>query len=465
MRYLFLTLVLLSAGCAVSTTIVSPVQPDQPDQPTLPGVDSVRVQTAWELAAASFARDAANAERISAEARRLAHLADSLLGPAPVAQTRDTVQALAAFNAGADVLSRLPEADSLQALALLEEAAENFEQALDADAFDDEASRWLAHVYEILAERFQREGAIQDQLRILHRLVARNQDRHDYIALLAAAQEQLPAKEAGMAAGALWERAALVLLDDVDLGLIQVPDSAVLFVYHIRASRAFVLSDRSLLAQESLNSARFWQRTAAEHALVHADSIWLAWDDGNLSARKRFDVLLSEVAGDPGAAIEGLTALLANVRGWNAHIDVRHQLALAHYASGAEEHAASSMQNLVVEAPGRQALVDDYAVMTYNLAQTLRHAGDLRGALAYLLQSASLDAHTAARAAFDASILLRNNLEAAIKYAHMAETRIDALGGSERSALIRYLAELYRRSGDRERAKIYIDRLRVLQVN
>ena len=97
------------------------------------------------------------AARVSTEARRLAHLADSLLGPAPVAQTRDTVKALAAFNEGADALDRLSEADSLQALEALEEAADKFEQALDADAFDDEASRWLAHVYEILAERFRRE--------------------------------------------------------------------------------------------------------------------------------------------------------------------------------------------------------------------------------------------------------------------------------------------------------------------
>ena len=462
MRYLILTLVLLGAGCTASTPIVSPLAPDKP---ILPGVDSVRVQMAWELAARSFARDAAQAARLSKEARRLAQLADSLLGPQPVAQSRDTVKALEAFNAGADAFNRMSEADSLQALKLLEEAAERFEQALDADAFDDEASRWLARVYEILAERFRRENAIQDQLRVLHRLVARNQDRHDYIVLLAAAQEQQQTKEAGIAAGALWERAALVLLDDVDIGLIQAPDSAVLFAYHIRASRAFVQSDHSLLAQESLNRARSWQRTAEERALVHADSVWLAWDESNLSARKRFDVLLNEVAGNPGVAVEGLTELLADVHERGARIDVRHQLALAHYASGAEEHAAESMRVLVTEEPGRQALVDDYAVMTYNLAQTLRQAGDLERALAYLLQSASLNAPTAARAAFDASILLRNNLDAAIKYARMAEARIDALGGSERNALTRYLAELYRRSGDRERAKVYIDRLHASQDN
>ena len=121
MRYLVLTLVLVGAGCAASTPIVSPLAPDKP---ILPGVDSVRVQMAWELAAQSFARDAAQAARLSEDARRLAHLADSLLDQVPVAQTRDTVKALEAFNVGADALNRMPEADSLQALELLEEAAE-----------------------------------------------------------------------------------------------------------------------------------------------------------------------------------------------------------------------------------------------------------------------------------------------------------------------------------------------------
>ena len=94
--------------------------------------------------------------------------------------------------------------------------------------------------------------------------------------------------------------------------------------------------------------------------------------------------------------------------------------------------------------------------MTYNLAQKLRRGGDLRGALAYLMQCTSLDAQIAARAAFDAALLLSNNLDAAIRYAHMAEARIDTLELDERSALFRYLAELYRRSGDRQRAREYI---------
>ena len=148
-----------------------------------------------------------------------------------------------------------------------------------------------------------------------------------------------------MTAGALWERAARVALDDVDMGLRAAPDSAALFAYHVRASRAFVVANRSLLARASLSSAQIWQRTEQERALTHADSIWLVWDDGNLPARKRFDVLLSEASVNPEKAADGLLELLENIQNPDARIQVRHQLALARYASGAEEQAVHLMQD------------------------------------------------------------------------------------------------------------------------
>lgn len=462
MRIFAFTLVLLIAGCSVPPRIV---QPPTPASPMLPGVDSTQIQMAWQLAEASFARDAEAAARAAEEGRQLATLANSFLLSAPVSQARDTARALVSFHAGVDLLEQYSEADSLQALKLLKNAAAKFEEALEADAFDDEARRWLARMYQTLAERFQQAGATQDQLRVLQRLVMWNQDRHDYIALLAAAQEGILTEASGMTAGALWERAAQVALDDVAMGLREVPDSAALFAYHVRASRAFVMANRSSLARTSLSSAHSWQRTKEERALIHADSIWLAWDDGNLIARKRFDALLSEASANPEKAADGLLDLLENVQTPDARIQVRHQLALARYASGAEEQAVYLMQTLVAEDPDQKNLAEDYAVMTYNLAQQLRRGGDLRGALAYLLQCASLDAQIAARAAFDAALLLRNNLDAAIQYAHMAEARMDTLEENERSALFRYLAELYRRNGDRERAIEYIGYLADSQKN
>ncbi|MCY3630841.1 MAG: hypothetical protein OXI05_09140 [Bacteroidota bacterium] len=453
MRIFSFTLVLLVAGCSVPPRIVEPLKPASP---MLPGVDSTQIQMAWQLAEASFARDAEAAARAAEEGRRLAALADSLLPPVPVSQVRDTARALVLFHAGVDLLEQYSETDSLQALELLKNAAAKFEEALEADAFDDEARQWLARLYQTLAERFQQIGAIQDQLRVLQRLVMWNQDRHDYIALLAAAQGEIPTEASGMTAGALWERAAQVALDDAEMGLRATPDSAALFAYHVRASRAFVVANRGLLARASLSSAQIWQRTEQERALIHADSIWLDWDDGNLTARKRFDVLLSEVSVNPEKAAGGLLDLLESVQNPDARIQVRHQLALARYASGSEEQSVRLMQALVREDPHQRKLAEDYAVMAYNLAQQLRRGGDLRGALAYLLQCASLDAQIAARAAFDAALLLRNNLDAAIRYAHMAEARIDTLDQDERNALFRYLAELYRRNGDRHRAREYI---------
>lgn len=462
MRIITFTIVFLVTGCSAPQMMV---ESSELVRSVLPGVDSTQIETAWRLAEESFARDAEEAVRAAATGRELAALADSFLKPVQVSSVRDTVKSLASFNAGADMLGQVSEADSLHALEYLESAAVSFEEALEADAFDDDARQWLAHVYRTLAERFQRSGAMEERLRVLQHLVTLNQDRHDYIALLAAAQEGLQTKASRMAAGALWERAALIALDDVDMGLRQFPDSTALFAYHVRASRAFALAGRGLLARESLHSARIWERTEEERALIDADSLWLAWDDGNLSARKRFDALLTEASTNPENATGGLLLLLEDVRSSEARIEVRHQLALARYASGADRHAIELMHALVMEVPHQKKLVEDYAVMAYNLAQVLRGEGDLRGALAYLLQCAALDAQIAARAAFDAALLLRNNLDESIKYAHMAEANLDTLDRSERSILTQYLAELYRRSGDRERAREYIERLTDLQKN
>ncbi len=453
MRIIIYFLMLLIAGCGASQIMVAPLTPSSP---ILAGVDSIQVEIAWKLAEESFPKDAKKAADLAEEGRELADLANQLIKPAPESTTRDTVQAFVSFNEGAVVLDQLSDADSLQALMLLETAAEKFEDALEADAFDDLARQWLAQVYELLAVRFRQSGAIEDQLRVLERLILWNQDRHDFIAQYAEAHEGSRDEESAMKAGALWDHAAQVALDDVEMGFHPSPDSAALFAYHVRASRAFILADRGSLARASLSKAMPWQRTSEERALIHADSLWLAWDGGNLRARKRFDSLLSEASLNPEKAAEGLRQLLGEVQSGTARVEMQHQLALATYASGSEQEAAEFMQHLVTDNPDQSSLVADYAVMTYNIAQKHRQLGDLRSALAYLLQCASLGAPIAVRAAFDVAFLLRNNHGEAIKYAHMAEVGIDMLDRGERISLIQYLAELYRRTGDRERAREYI---------
>ncbi len=456
MRSFAYTLVFLVIGCSVPPVIL---ETPEPATPRLAGIDSIQIQMAWQLAESSFARDLVAATRAAEEGKYLATLADSILLALPISQDRDSSGSQNSFHAGVDLLEQFSEADSIQALKLLHDATTKFEESLEADAFNQEARQWLARVYQILAERFQQIGALQDQLRVLQHLVKWNQDRHDYIALLAAAYEEIPTEASGMAAGALWERAARVALDDLEMRLIETPDSAALFTYHVRASRAFILANHSSLARTSLNRAHGWQRTKQDRALIHADSVWLAWDNGNLTARKQFDALLSTALMNPEKAADGLQDLLEHVQSPSARIQVRHQLALARYASGAQDQAVHLMHTLVGEDPNQSKLVEDYAIMTYNLAQKLRQTGDLRSSLAYLLQCASLDVQIATRAALDAALLLRNNLDEALQYAHMAEARIDALEPDDQEELFRYLAELYRRSGNRERAMEYIQYL------
>ena len=61
------------------------------------------------------------------------------------------VRAIEAFNDGASALEAyvLSTADSSKAGALLNEAAERFEEALEAAPFDEEIRYWLGHVYEL----------------------------------------------------------------------------------------------------------------------------------------------------------------------------------------------------------------------------------------------------------------------------------------------------------------------------
>ena len=461
MRISFLLLVLVMSACSTQQVITESTSTPNEE---LAGVDSLRIMTAKKLVEASFPKDPTQAIQLSKQGQELVHLVDQLLRPAPESWTRDTSLAIASFNAGAEMLTKLSEADSLQALAWLEQAAIKFEEALMADAFDDQARQWLSRVYETLAERFRQSGVLTQQIEVLERLVMWNQDRHDYIALLAAAQEDLQSPSSVMVAGALWERAARIALDDVDLGYSVVYDSTSLFTYYVRASRAFGMADRSGLAMQSLLQAKPWVTTNSDRHLIQADSAWLAWDHGNLPARKRFDDLLTEASIHPFNTITGLTDLLGDVQSTDAQSDVKHQLALVKYASGEEDQAVELMQQLHIEAPHLKSITDDYAIMTYNLSQKLRDQGNLEGALAYLLQCASLDSHLSARAAFDAALLLRNNLDAATNYAHMAEDRRDRLDHDEHTALVQYLAELYRRAGNRERARKYLNQFSDLQA-
>ena len=457
---------LLLGACASSTEVMAP----RSAVPTLPGVDSTVVVQASELAASSFALDPVRAAEAREEGRATMRLVDSLLNDPTLEHLRpptdsSTVRgdATARFNAGADALESLARADTIQAALLLRQAAEHFEEALRLDAFDEETRYWLARVYQMLADHYGSIDAVDRRVRILKRLVAMHQNRHDYVALLGEAVEQLGTREAGVQSGALWERAAQIAQDDADLdpGPDASVDSAAVFAYYVRAMRAFVQGGRSLLASAALDQADQWARNANERILLGEERAWLRWDGGNLATRQRYDELLIMMQSHPAEAALGFADLLSRVGTPTARLDTEHQLALAWYATDRHGDAIDRIRGLIDRAIGDQLarIRDDYAVMAYNLAQEERRAGNLTAALAYLLQSEQSGASIAPLAAYDAAILLVNNPVAALDRAHVADAGIDQLDPERQVDLLRYMAELYRRTGDRDRARIYVERL------
>ena len=484
-----LSLVLLVVACAACQrtrpVAVPPAKAVAPPDtiPALPGVDHALARKADSLARGVLVSAPARAEGLrQAEAGlQLVRLADSLLqgerqSDGAAAET-DSVGperkrvALRAYNEGAKALSDFAEAtDSTRAAILLDEAATRFAAALEANPFDQEAHYWLARVYELQADALGRAGATQAAIAVLQQLVAMQGHRPDYLALLAQAHERVDTPEAGLAAGALWRRAAQATIDDAALdpeGHIAV-DSAAVFAHFARSNRALVQADRSDWALEALNEADDWATPSDDKTYLDAERRWILCDDGNLATRMRFDVLISQGASDPEGAARGLEALIPEVRRQHARLDVEHELARILYRIGREEAAVERMRQVFDDArtvpqADVEGMREDYGIMTYNLGMAHRTAGSLRKALGYLLQSEATGFNQSARAALQVSRLLSNNLAAAIDAGLRAEAGLAQLPAAEQKALLHHPVELYRRSGDRERAQAYVDKWRQLR--
>ncbi len=290
--------------------------------------------------------------------------------------------------------------------------------------------------------------------------------RPGYIALLAEAHERQGTPASALAAGALWQRAAQATIDDAVLDLDEriTIDSAAAFTHIARSSRAFVQAGLSDLALEALESATAWTTLRNDQAYVNAERQWIMWDEGNLQTRVRFDALLTLAASDQEKAAFGLEALSEKVQSDGAHLEVQHELALLRYRIGHVEEAVKSLQSLWATVQGdasadtarHSRIREDYGIMAFNIGIARRAEGDLRAALGYLMQSEATGFSQSARAALEVSLLLSNDIAAALDAGLRAEAAMAQLRADEQKALQRHLVELFRRSGDRERAQEYV---------
>ncbi len=487
MRYiLLLGVALYVMACrSAAPVVVMPTEEEAPPAPTVthwPGVDS-----SIALAANALADNALVApekqEESWAHARRaldLAQLADSLLGPVgvfavPLAPDTSTLEqqdvATAAFNEGAAAINAYTqEPDTLTAARLLTEAAASFQAALEANPFDTDSHYWLSQVYQLQAQSLGRRGAVEEAIAVLLRLVSMHNQRHDYLALLAEAYERRASVDGGIAAAAVWERAAREAIDDTVLEN-AVMDSLTVFTYYARCSRAFIMALQGTQALAALDRAIPYITTAEDSLYVDGEQKWLLWDEANITTRLNFDSLLVVASTAPEEAIAGLQQLSDQVGSTIAYVAVEHERALLLFGAGRFDEAVSTMGTLWgmlkehtgPAIPSAESVREDYGVMAYNIGLSRRAEGDMRAALGYLMQSESTGFSQAARASFEVSRLLQNDPRAALAAARRAEAVMTQLSLDEQQALLRHIVELYRRLGERENALTYVEKLRQRQ--
>ena len=470
---------LAAIGCQ-TTQKMTALTPALPPQATVSyaGTDSTLVQKIIQLAAASFVEEEREQEAalLLQEGISLVTLVDSVLRSSDTLHpvTPDTEASVRAFSSGADALQEYAAtSDSARAGTLLRKAENQFEKALRANPFDAEAHYWLSRVYTLRAQNVQDTTAHGAALESLRRLVSMHPEDHRTVALLAASYEQ-DVDSMGIA-GALWQRAAHLAADDAALdpeGIVQA-DSASIFGYYVRSSRALIEANRSIAARHALKKAENWSGTAEDLSLLEEEHQWIMWDNGNLQTRKMWDALLLQAHADPLAAATQMAVLLQKVTRRLAREEVRHQLALLYYRTGGQERAADMLHTLWREKTSQspanssekrqlERVREDFGTIVYNMAQARQDSGDTRGALMYLLQSEATDFSGAARAAFEAAWLLKNNIEAALEVALRAERGMAQMEIPEQKRLLRYLIELYRRKEDREQAMHYLHKYRAL---
>ncbi len=228
--------------------------------------------------------------------------------------------------------------------------------------------------------------------------------------------------------------------------------------------------NRGITGRFGAEYAAPWASDSSEATFLAQERRWILWDGGNLRTRTRFDSLLTLANEAPEAALAGLRALAPRVRSSHARLQTAHEAALLMYRTGRWEAAVAALQVLWDQAQDLPAdssqtarIREDYGTITFNVGMARWQDGDHHAALAYLMQSEATGSVQSARAALEVSHLLVNDMDAALSAAHRADEAWDRLPQPDQQRLLRHMVELYRRSGNRERAATYVAKYRAMR--
>ena len=457
-------------GCSPKKVLtIQDIDPPADPVPSLPGVDSVFTAMAIAFQSRGMLVDERSSEAARsavAGGRKLLQIADSLISQVEIQQDSVSVSdqqkalSIERFNNGAEALQQSP-----LGLQNLRQAAEMFQDALDLNPYDEEALYWLSRVYEIQSEKLMDAGAIPEMIESVTRLVELNPMRHDYAALAASSYESVGSEQGWVDAGNWWYKASVLLRDAPDLSLtITSIDTSTVFIYLANASRAFAEANQGDIALGAIDEATEFAVSDEEMDYIQSEREWLTWDT-QLSTRKMFDQLISTSIDHPDSAAIGLTTLLSQVSLPEAELDVRHQLSLSLFNAGNTTDGIQQIQQAWNDVQQMdETLVnrirEDYGTMAYSLAIEYRSGGDLRKALAYLLQSEATGFSGAPLSSLTRSILLRTDPEASLEAAQLAEQGWDQLDPPSRRTLLEHMVSIHRRLNNGVQAAEYAQRYR-----
>ena len=481
---------LVLSGCSGAREVASedaapePVpEPVEIATPPLPEVDTVAVALSADplgstLVAAPFGVEA---EQGIPEGRTLQQRLDSLLvllngaGPLdrPVADTSaaDSTAFLDAQRTLVAAAQAQDRQDSTQAQALLTEAQRRFEEILLHDPEHFDARYQLQRIYGIQARRYAGERNWSDVLTVLRGLIALNADQHRLWAEVAVVLQNLEWHDASALA---WMRAAAVVRDDSGMAAAsQVPplDSLSLFTYYQRAYRDFALVRDGAGVRAALSQAVTFAADSTQHAYAVSELAWARWDGRNFGHRLAFDSLQTLAANDPEAALAGLAELMDRVGQHSALLEVAYNHAILSWQEGWHDQALDTLQALWGRTDAAKAmpyeefaadLLDTYASALFQRGLQHRQAGASARAFTYLLMVTALGSRYTGQAYIEALRLTRNNPRQARKLAPQIEAVYDSLTVDDRRTYLSLLGSFYRRIGDAETAKTYLDRYQAL---
>lgn len=487
---LLATVAVVSCGGSRSTLPIAAA----PEPVTVPaGVDSFVAVFADSLAGESFVEVARQEEAATQRehARTLVDRSDSLwqafeaeaASPPTEVTSADSLAASEAAATGGEALLELDrllrggdeDATALAAgtAVLLDSAQRALETAYRLNPFDNRNAMWLSRVYELQARRLGQAEAYRLAITELDKLSRLTPDDHGVFAMLANNHYHLGNWEL---AADHYQRAGDVYLATYDLVVDTVPvlDSGLVYSYARAQAEMRVRVLDAALAVDAYGLALAYARTESDSTWVTGELEWMAWDDMNIASSLARDSLAAlEAEGDMAGARRGYLGLLATLTAAKAVDEVDWRLAVVDYNLGDAESAAARLQRLVQRTPvdssgapldaSYQRYLDNYGAVCLNLGRTLLHdEGDNRTALKYFEQSTRVEWDGRATAYVETAALLRRNVPAALEHATNALAREDELDAGQRRTLYRLMMDLYRRSGDFDRARNFRDRYRSL---